>query len=169
MGKSTRAAIDRFNEKVRPLNDGSGCMVWTANSLPKGYGVFSAKSPEGKKRTYLAHRWIYQQIHGVVLGRFDFILHSCDNPPCVNIEHLRIGTAKENTRDMDERGRRNATAPRGEDAGLAKLTECEVLEIRRLHAIGAVNQRDLAIMFRVSKSNIGAIVTRKTWKHLIDA
>lgn len=150
--KTTRE--QRFWAKTEPGEN--GCIIWTASRMPKGYGQFIGS---------LAHRWIFQQIHGVTLTRWEFVLHSCDNPPCVNPEHLRVGSAKENTADMYERGRWGRPRAPGERASKSKLTAAKVLEIRRRHASGD-RTAVLADEFGVGHNAIRAIVRGHTWKHL---
>jgi len=74
-----------------------GCLEWTGYRDKDGYGnIQIAGSP------YRVHRIVWMQDN----GHTDlFVLHSCDNPACYNIEHLFAGTAADNTRDMIEKGR----------------------------------------------------------------
>lgn len=79
----------------------TGCWEWTAARNPWGYGKL--KDPVSK-RILGAHRVAYM----AWVGDFDeelFVLHSCDNPPCINPEHLRLGTHEENMRDVRARRR----------------------------------------------------------------
>ena len=149
--------IERFRAKAQPVGDGSECLLWTASKLPKGYGQFAGT---------LAHRWIYAYTHSVRLGRWDFVLHSCDTPSCVNIEHLRLGTPKENTADMDARGRRVALGPAGERNSKAKLTEPQVVDIRQRYAAGGVTYAALGREYGLRNTAIHAIVSRKNWRHV---
>jgi len=91
-------------------------------------------------------------------------LHSCDNPPCVNPAHLSIGTHQENVAQRDARGRRKPLL--GEKHGSAKLTDTEVIDIRKRYATGLITQRALAEEYGVTKSRISLIVNRKSWAHL---
>lgn len=93
------------------------CLVFTGK-LRRGYGLTS-EQVDGRTRDRLAHRVVYEHHHGPVPDGL-FVLHSCDNPPCVKITHLRAGTARENAADMVERarGRRGDVkdvCPRGHD------------------------------------------------------
>ena len=90
------------------------------------------------------------------------VCHRCDNPRCVNVDHLFLATHKENMEDMARKGR----APRGERSGKAKLTEREVVVIRGLHANGNITLADIARLFKVSPETIWGIVTRRRWKHV---
>jgi hypothetical protein len=134
----------------------NGCTLWTGCLLPKGYGQFGGTT---------AHRWIYQYAHGVKLGRWEFVLHSCDNPTCVNIDHLRSGTPKENTADMYQRGRWGRPRAIGERVSTAKLTAPQVLEIRRRRAAGE-EIKTLAREFGLHGHTVMNITLGRTWKHL---
>lgn len=77
----------------------SDCVEWTGRRTATGYG----RLVRGGKHLY-AHRWTYQQEHGPIPAGM-LVRHTCDNPPCVNPEHLVLGTQADNMRDMAERGR----------------------------------------------------------------
>lgn len=94
-----RPPIDRFNEKVNRGN-GDGCFLWTARKNEDGYGVFHPN----RDNTWLAHRWLYHTLVAPVTGDID-VLHICDNPPCVRLDHLKPGTHADNMRDMAQKGR----------------------------------------------------------------
>lgn len=99
------------------------------------------------------------------------VCHTCDNPLCNNIKHLFVGTHTDNMRDMAAKGRIGAyTHPekvaRGERSGCVKLTEADVLAIRRIYASGSKTQRPLAAQFKVSQGTIWQVVSRTTWTHI---
>lgn len=91
-----------FLAKNTVVVDG-GCHEWVGRKVNGGYGIMHL--PAG--RSILAHRAVLLA-RGVNIGA-NFVLHSCDNPSCVNPAHLRVGTAKDNAADMDARGRRNSS------------------------------------------------------------
>lgn len=103
------------------LNAETGCIEWTA-SKRNGYGRVHW---DGKPRT--VHRLAWAAAHGPIPAGFG-VLHRCDNPACLNPDHLFIGTHKENMRDMKSKGRANR--PRGATNPRAKLTLAHVDEIR---------------------------------------
>ena len=92
-----RSIVDRFWEKV----DQSGsCWLWTASTDGHGYGVIGVEGGRVAK----AHRVSYEIANGSVPDGM-WILHSCDNPPCVRPSHLRAGTREDNVQDAKERDR----------------------------------------------------------------
>ena len=95
----------------------SECDEWEGPIHPDtGYGLFYAGRVDGKDITIGAHRFVMMQEVGH-LERWDFVLHSCDNRKCVNIEHLSVGTIQDNVADMYAKGRgyrqKKTTCPRG--------------------------------------------------------
>ncbi len=93
------------------------------------------------------------------------VLHSCDNPPCCNPAHLRLGTALENARDMVARGRGSKVRARGERVGSAVLTESDVIDIRSLRSFGA-RICHLARAFNCSWNAVWHILVGDTWRHV---
>lgn len=95
------------------------------------------------------------------------VLHKCDNPPCVRPDHLFLGTQADNMRDMAAKGRRSQhgfKVRRGTELKHTKLDENKVRRIRQMYGTGQYALDDLAIMFKVSFSNVSMIVRRVTWK-----
>ena len=90
------------------------------------------------------------------------VCHACDNPSCVNYEHLFIGSHTDNMRDMQAKKRAADTSR--ERNGRTKLSGEEVSEIRKLYATGKFRQQDLAEIYGVNQTNIGFIVRQETWR-----
>jgi hypothetical protein len=88
------------------------------------------------------------------------VCHTCDNPSCVNPDHLFLGTDADNTADKIAKGRERG--PRGEAHARAVLTERDVLTIRRSHK----TQVELAAEYGVRPPAISKIILRKSWKHI---
>ena len=91
----------RFWSKVKKTQD---CWIWTASRTDRGYGSFGL---DGKVRR--AHRVAYELAVGPIPDGMS-ILHACDNPPCVNPAHLRVGTQVQNMADELVRGRNHNAA-----------------------------------------------------------
>jgi len=110
-----------------------------------------------------AHRVSWELARGSVPAGL-CVLHSCDNPPCVNPDHLFLGTQLSNVHDRDAKGR--GVAPCGEAHGCAKLTDTEVREIRVLYAAGELSLRRIGDRYGVHNRTIGRIVSGKGWRHV---
>lgn len=157
MGRPRIPLADRFWNKVDKM-PGHGpqgeCWVWIAATNPDGYGMIRQPT-----RTIIASRASWEIHHGPVPDGL-WVLHRCDNPPCVNPNHLFLGTTTDNQRDAAKKGR---SAKGGNNA---RITEDQVREIRQQHADG-VNRRILAAQYGVTHWNITAIVNRTCWPHVI--
>jgi hypothetical protein len=138
-------------------NGPSGCWIWKGCSLKRGYGQVRFN---GIKQS--AHRMSWILVKGAILDGL-WVLHKCDNPPCVNPEHLFLGTHEENVKDCVAKGR--ALGPRGEMQGNSKLTRDQVLEIRERIAEG---ESDVVLgqAYGVSGRTINDIRHRKRWAWL---
>lgn len=103
-----RPPMERFMNKVMKTNT---CWIWLG-ATSHGYGRFREVNT-----TVLAHRWMYEQIHGSIGSLF--CCHSCDNPSCVNPNHMFIGTPKDNMIDKANKGRHHNSkvthCPRGHE------------------------------------------------------
>lgn len=152
---SARQDVERrYQSKVDRSGGPDACHPWAASVNHSGYGHFRA---DGKM--HLAHRWAYTQFVAP-LRDDEVVRHSCDNPPCQNLRHLLSGTARDNVRDMHERGRDYDR--RGTGNSRAKLTDQQVLEIRASSERTTV----LADRYGVSTQLISTIKLRQTWAHL---
>jgi hypothetical protein len=149
---------DRFWEKVNVAGD-DDCWEWTAGKSSDGYGCIGEGGRYARVRG--THRVAWFLEHGEWPD--EHVLHRCDNPGCVNIRHLFLGTHSDNMRDRAAKGRNADTT--GESNPAAKLTGEQVLEIRRLHALGHT-QRSLADQFGISKTNAASIIHRRIWTHI---
>lgn len=143
--KTTQA---RFDSKVKKT---ATCWLWTACLDCDGYGRFQLNG-----RPQLAHRvawWLKYNKWPKILR------HTCDNPACVNLDHLVDGTHASNAADRVAKGR----SAIGTDHGRAKLTEANVKEIRKSKETTAA----LARRYGVNFMTIRPARKRQTWKHVI--
>jgi hypothetical protein len=147
----------RFMMFVQIGEEPEDCWAWRGTKVRGQYGQFSLGS-----KTVKAHRWIYETVVGPIPAGL-VIRHRCDNPQCVNPRHLETGTVADNTRDKFERGR--APDRSGSKHPLARLTEAQVLEIRRRASCGATHA-ELAAAYGVRRGQIGKIVNRINWRHI---
>ena len=145
----------RFWEKVGVRGEDE-CWEWKGDRHPFGYGRFN----NGEGRIVNSHRYVMQITLGEIPDGMR-VLHKCDNAPCVNPNHLYLGTAKQNTKDMKDRKRSTF----GERNRHAKLTEAQVLSIRKLRR-GGVPYKELMRDFGVSVNTIRRVVYLETWAYL---
>lgn len=140
-----------------------GCWLWSGTTR-NGYGSMKVAGA----LTY-AHR-ISWQLHCGDCPADLCVLHKCDNPKCVNPEHLFLGTRKDNAIDCANKGRnvaqKHPEVRRGERASRARLTSARVLAIRERYARGGVTYQQIANDEGMERSTIGKIITRCLWGHL---
>lgn len=83
----------------------SDCDIWEGSKTQAGYGMIGLGSVKnGSRGTVYVHRLVWMQDHGHIDGSVD-VMHSCDTPSCINIEHLSAGTRDDNLKDMARKGR----------------------------------------------------------------
>lgn len=135
----------------------SGCLVFTGYiDRSNGYGKLTVH-----RRTKLAHRFSWELTNGPIPDGM-FVCHHCDNPPCVNPDHLFLGTAYDNMRDMIAKGR--ARSPVGIACGNAKLTDQQVREIRMRYRVVHPSRRtgssasELAAEFGVNRGYVTQLI-----------
>lgn len=143
---------ERFLAKV----DKSGeCWLWTGCLDKDGYGKFRIK-----KKIFRTHRISYElYVEPIPDGLY--VCHHCDNPSCVNPDHLFVGTSKDNMRDMISKSHNR----KGQNNSNAKLTSKQVCEIRERIANGE-KQITLAKEFGVVQTTVSSIKCRKRWKEI---
>lgn len=141
--------------KVEPSSKFDGCWNWGAAKNRLGYGKFA----DGKGGWVLAHRAMWMNVNGAVTDGKE-VCHKCDNPSCVNPDHLFVGTHQENMSDCKSKGR--AVGHRGSKNGMAKLSLEDVVEIKN----SSLASRILADKYGVSYSLIRHIKTGKKWAHV---
>lgn len=144
---------DRFWKKtdVRGVDD---CWPWMAGRQRAGYGSLTDR--------ITAHRFSYELHNGPILVGMR-VCHHCDNPPCVNPNHLFLGTPADNTADMVRKGRARGRGSPGESNPASKLTEVDAIRIRTLFAWGEQKSR-IARQFSIGETSVTRVVRGDTWK-----
>ena len=160
----------RFWSKVnKPAPD--TCWEFQGAKHNFGYGLFQFAG-----KCHAAHRIAYQLAYGAIPDGL-FVLHNCDNPPCVNPLHLRLGTPADNMQDKTTRKRNNN--PIGDRSGrrlhperygtgadhpLAKLSSSEVAELRARYTQGGISQRKIAEVYGITQAAANRIIRYITYK-----
>ena len=151
-----RPLAERLWEKV-VKGSREQCWEWTGNKLPRGYGIMSA-GKRGSGNVYV-HRLSYELSYGEI-PRGMLVCHRCDNPSCVNPNHLFVGTNADNAADKASKNRCNS--PVGVKNGNAKLDDESVRFIRGSTETYAA----LAAKYGVSQQVIFCAKKGRTWKHV---
>lgn len=134
----------------------NGCWVCVSHKCNKdGYVTIRRGSDR-----FRLHRYVYER-EVCRLSDGEVVMHKCDNPTCFNPSHLEKGTSSENTLDRNRKGRQ----AKGERNSGAKLTEADVLRIRKEEG----THTELAKKYGVSNVQIRKIRTYKAWKYLKEA
>lgn len=160
----------------------SGCHLWLGSvSGGMGYGTMRV---DGKNQR--AHRLAWSALNGTIPPKM-LICHRCDNPHCINPDHLFLGTYKDNNSDRRSKRRDHwfvrpelaaeqlgkarkvaaKNAARGERVSTAKLTSFQVREIKEA-VLNGEKQRAVAARFNISQTVVCHIATKKRWRHVQD-
>lgn len=159
---------ERFWTKVSVAGDDE-CWNWTACKNRRGYGML--RRPQTRSN-YLAHRLSYEMNIGPIPDGFG-VLHTCDNPSCVNPRHLFIGDHSANMADMWAKGRHRRLNPtwlagrhaQGEKHGSSRLTESDVVAIISRISAGE-RPTHIARDYPVGPGAIHDIKHGRTWVHV---
>jgi hypothetical protein len=135
----------------------SGCLEWTGSLNKDGYGRLRIN---GREKT--AHRRAWELLRGEIPDGL-LVCHTCDNRSCIAIDHLFLGTDKDNSDDKVSKGRQRAV--RGSLQHLAKLSESEVIVIKQ-RLLEGEHPSQLAREYRVARQTVDAIKYGKTWTHV---
>ena len=159
MPQWTLTVAERFWGKVDRKGPDE-CWPWTAASSTSGHGRFWR---DGK--LVVASRVAWELAHGPIPAGL-FVLHRCDNPLCMNPDHLFLGTQQDNVADMVQKGRLKPYSACGENHHHAKFTDADVRSIRSDYRAGGVSQRELARRYNASQGAISDIVLGRRWAHV---
>lgn len=152
----SKSAEERFLQNIS-VNSSNGCWEWTAGREKTGYGFFTVRS-----RKFRAHRFSYEMHKGEIPEGL-LVCHSCDNPSCVNPDHLWVGTQKDNMEDKVRKGRSSF----GELNGAAKYSAHQVRFIRRTISIYGRKyglNKKLGSRLNIKPCYIGEIARGLVWK-----
>ena len=163
----------RFWSKVNITANPDKCWEWNRLKNIGGYGSFYLNG-----KMFVAHRISYF-FHTKIDPANLCVLHKCDNPRCVNPNHLFLGTDADNVKDMIEKGRHNRLRglnhpsiknpgylKRGEQSHQSKLTSEQVVEICESYYKGGITYKELGARYGVHLCQIQRIVKGEAWKHL---
>lgn len=148
-------AAQRLSARSKPQGD---CIVYT----------FGRPSRSGHRtmgfhgRVVGVHRIAWILAHGELAPGIA-VLHRCDVPNCIKVNHLFLGTVADNNADRDRKGRHRPLP--GSSNGSARLSEYQIIEIRGLISHGYA-QQTVADRYGVSQSTIWGIANRRSWKHV---
>lgn len=150
----------RFWDRVQ-IGKKNECWEWTTTLCKNNQcGILNISPRDGLNVRMKCHRISYFLTHGSLPHELE-VCHKCDNPPCCNPHHLFLGTHADNMKDCKRKGRTS----RGQKHHWHKLTERQVVAIRKEHAEGDTIT-EIAKDYKMSFYAIWAIVNRRSWKHL---
>jgi hypothetical protein len=142
---------DVFHQRYTKLEN--GCWEWDGTKNGYGYGIFLLTGEVPVR----AHRYMFESINGPIPDGL-VIMHTCDNPPCVNPDHLKLGTKKYNNQDRVNKGR----GKYNEDRKNSKLTAEQVRKIIKDERKQNIISRE----YGVHQSHISRIKSRQAGKHI---
>lgn len=142
----------------------SGCLEWDGPLNFYGYPELTCRG-----RRYRIHRLLFAERHGPIPEGME-VCHTCDNPACVNLDHLFLGTHKENMDDMRTKGRAKVypgVDHKGQRNHNAKFTPEIVLAIRSAWESGDYTGFiGIAKAFNMSRSQAEKIIKKQAWAHI---
>lgn len=146
----------RFWQQVQKSND---CWIWMGAKCSYGYGNFRIMINR-TRHVEKAHRASYMLSNNTEIPQGMCICHKCDNRPCVNPDHLFLGSYADNSADMVKKGR----SARGQKIGICVLTEEKVKQIIAMKSQYSTTQ--IAKMFGVSRGCIWNIFRKNSWRYI---
>jgi hypothetical protein len=167
MNKPLNRTAEQFWANVEKAKN--GCWLWRGgrkHAIPKRYPHATVNG-----KTDLVHRLAYTLAKGIIPPGL-LVLHSCDNPRCLNPDHLSIGTNQDNADDMVKKGRstrdrkRPGTGPAGARNPKAKLTPAIVKQIREDRRLTGLSVYKIAAKYGIGKSQAYNIISNTHWKDI---
>lgn len=160
-----KVVVRRLVDHPPPTPQPTPCRLWQGSCDPFGYGRMKRKNAKGEWETVKVYRWVMEQVIGRKLRPDEFILHACDNPPCYRLDHLSVGSALDNNRDMMLKGRfvpPPITRLIGSTHPQAKFDQRQVAKIRRDYETG-VRAQTLAKEYEVDVATIRRLLKGRTY------
>lgn len=157
MGRKTTDINERFWKFVQIPENKNDCWIWNGYKNRAGYGWFHVS---GHTLSNHAQRISWELTYGHP-GKAH-VLHKCDNPACVNPDHLFLGDQKANMKDMHLKNRH----AKGETNGISYLKEEDIIKIREMYLTKKYTHMELAVIFNTTRRHIGHIINRQVWKHI---
>lgn len=159
-----QASIAKRLLKYSAQPDANGCIHWTGYTDKNGYGLLQVEF-ETFGKPVRAHRLSYEQKNGSISEGL-WVLHKCDNPSCINPDHLFLGTPKDNVQDMmmKKRNKPGRRGMKGSDNANAKLSFVDIVAIREAGKFA--NRKQIASKYKINVSTVNRIISRKSWSHV---
>lgn len=159
-GEPTMPIKERLLNGAR-LNEKTKCLEWQGTKR-NGYGrIIIGSRKNGTRHTTSTHRLSYLLFNGPIPDGYE-VCHVCDNPACINPDHLFVGTRQDNIDDRERKGRNIIKI--GEEQPRAKLTKKAVKKCRDLHFKFGISFGNLARQYGVAKKTMMNAVNGITWK-----
>lgn len=146
--------MPRSKKPIEYYVNENGCYICTSHYISKdGYARIRSHD-----KTIQVGRYLYEQLNGPIPDKL-VIRHICDNPLCINIDHLILGTQRENINDRNNRKRNNW----GDRVIFSKLNKDQVIEILREDSLSF---KELSIKYNVQENTIRSIKYGVSWKYI---
>lgn len=150
------SAKRRLSARVKRVGD---CLMWQGCRGSRGYGWMAV----GKTNREATHRISWAIANNAQPPRGMHVMHSCDNPSCVNPSHLSLGTAKDNQRDCWLKGRKNPL--RGSRHASSRYSESQIIQAAAFFAAG-FTYAQVAEKVSVNRQTLMKILQGRRWPHI---
>lgn len=149
---------DLISRTIR--NSETNCLEWQGNKTKAGYGRLPLDS-----KIVATHRFMATLVYGEPTENKNNVLHSCHNPSCINPDHLRWGSPKENMQDMFIKNRTGKTLVAIGKFNGKRLKPAQVIAIREAYSQGIV-QDVIAKEYGIGRAHVSRIVTKDLWSNI---
>ena len=161
MPMALKPMMERFwsNVKVKSVDE---CWVYGTHSNKKRYPTILEAGRGSKCK--LVHRLSYE-VHKGEIPTGLVVMHTCDNPPCVNPNHLQTGTNEDNNKDKDIKGRHGKTGPQAGTGVRNNLTSLQLIALKEDAKI--MTQQKLSVKYGIGQSTVSLILIGKSCQNII--